>query len=58
MDASQAPWLFAVLGFIFLGVAIAYSVTRNRRRTASERRLTEAGTAELYREKERRPGRD
>ena len=54
MDNSQWPWLIAVLGFIVLGIAIAYGISRNRRRTTVERQLNDLGTRKVYREEEAR----
>lgn len=54
MDNSQWPWLIAVLGFVILGIAIAYGITRNRGRTAVERELSAVGTRKVYREEETR----
>jgi len=58
MDASQLPWLLAVLGFIVLGIAIGYGLSRNRQRTPAGQKPTAAGTQKLYREEEQRPGKD
>ena len=54
MDPSLM-WLATVLGFVVLGVAIAYGMDRNRRRNALDRARTEAGTQEIYREEEHGP---
>jgi hypothetical protein len=58
MDSSAWPWLIAVLGFVILGVAIGYGMTRARRRTPAERELNAVGTRQVYREEEARPGKD
>ena len=56
MDSSAWPWLIAVLGFVILGVAIGYGMTRAR--TPAERELNAVGTRQVYREEEARPGKD
>jgi hypothetical protein len=58
MDSSAWPWLIAVLGFIVLGIAIAYGLMRNRQRTPLERELSAAGSREVYHEEEARPEKD
>ena len=48
-DLPTFSWLFAVAGgFIILGIAIAYGLLHNRRRTREERRMAEEGAHEIY----------
>ncbi len=43
------PWLFVVLGgAIILGIAIAYGVMHNRRRSISEIAASERGAQRVY----------
>lgn len=54
-DLPTFSWLFAVAGgFIILGIAIAYGLMQNRRRTLTERRVAEDGAHEIYKQDGRR----
>jgi hypothetical protein len=50
---SSIPVALWFIGAGVLGVAIAYGILRNRRRTRAHRQLTEAATRDVYREEER-----
>jgi len=58
MGNAAWPWLIAVLGFIVLGIGIAIGMSWSSRRTPAERRLNAAGSRQVYREEEQRPGPD
>ena len=48
------PWALAtVLGVIILAAAIAYGMWVNTKRSAGDKRLTEAGTRREYEEEDR-----
>jgi hypothetical protein len=48
------PWaLVTVIGALVLGVALAYGMWVNTKRTPSQKRLTEAATKREYEEEER-----
>jgi hypothetical protein len=46
---SHLPVTLLFIGSGFLGIAIVYGIMRNRRRTQSEKTLTEEATKEVYR---------
>jgi hypothetical protein len=46
-------FLAVVGGTLILGFAIAYGFTRNKERTAAEKRATEAATHRIYEKEER-----
>ena len=46
-------FLAVVGGTLILGFAIAYGFTRNKERTAAEKRATEAGAHRIYEKEER-----
>ncbi|ABD08365.1 hypothetical protein RPB_3670 [Rhodopseudomonas palustris HaA2] len=50
---ASTEWMWGV-GIIILGLAIAFALMRNRSRTASEKRQTEAGTEDVYRAAQRK----
>lgn len=53
MDVFSWPWALATAGgFVILGIAIGYAMTRVSRRTRQERLDRDAATRELYREDE------
>ena len=48
-DLSTVLYFLAVVGgTLVLGFGIAYGLTRNRERTAAEKRATEAGAHRIY----------
>jgi len=49
---SHIPVMLWFIGAGLLGLAIAYGVLRNRRRSIPERQMTEDATKELYRREE------
>lgn len=49
MESGPAFWLIVLtVGVIALGLAMAYGMMRNRRRTPAERAQTEAATKREY----------
>lgn len=53
---TSGPSLWLILltvGVVLLGLAMAYGVMRNRKRTAGERVATEVGTKREYAEEDR-----
>jgi hypothetical protein len=52
-NASFVPVALWVVGVVILGVAIAWGILHNRRRTWRERQITEQATRERYSEEER-----
>ena len=54
-EMQQPPYLWFV-GAVILGLAIAYGIMRNRRRTNAEKVTTEQATRNLYREEDRKSG--
>ncbi|MDB5506112.1 MAG: hypothetical protein JWR75_750 [Devosia sp.] len=54
MEFGGSVWLFVVVGgTVLLGIAIAITMSNNRRRSRGEQRLTEAATKQLYKEEDR-----
>lgn len=46
---ASIPWVLIVaIGTLILGLAIAYGVMRNSRRTPREKAISEAGAHDLY----------
>ena len=55
-DAGTVLWMLAVVGGpVLLGLAIAYGLAFNKRRTPRQRAETERGTREVYDKEEERP---
>jgi hypothetical protein len=53
-DLPTFMYFLAVIGgAIILGIAIAYGLTRNKERTAAQKRATEAGAHQIYEKEER-----
>jgi hypothetical protein len=53
-DLPTFMYFLAVIGgAIVLGVVIAYGLTRNKERSAAQKRATEAGTHRIYEKEER-----
>jgi len=50
---SHLPVALWFIGAVILGLALAYGIMRNRRRTIAEKRLTDQATKSLYAEEER-----
>jgi hypothetical protein len=50
---SHLPVALWFIGAVILGLALAYGIMRNRRRTAAEKRVTDQATKKLYAEEER-----
>ncbi|WP_322517964.1 hypothetical protein SR870_10830 [Rhodopseudomonas palustris] len=50
---ASTEWMWGI-GIIILGLAMAFALMRNRSRTASEKRQTEAGTEDVYRAAQRK----
>jgi hypothetical protein len=50
---SHLPVALWFIGAVILGLALAYGITRNRRRTIAEKRVTDQATKSLYAEEER-----
>jgi hypothetical protein len=50
---SHLPVALWFVGAVILGLALAYGIMRNRRRTIAEKRATEQATKSLYAEEER-----
>lgn len=56
MQSGPALWLILLtLGVLALGAAMAYGASRNKRRTAAERELTEVATRREYQAEDRDP---
>ena len=54
IDPGTALWFFAVVGgAAILGVALAYGVIHNRKRTARDKYEAERGAHEIYEKEER-----
>jgi pantothenate kinase type III len=54
LDPGTALWFFAVVGgAAILGIALAYGIIHNRKRTAREKAATERGAEEIYEKEER-----
>ena len=51
---SHIPVAVWFVGAVILGLAIAYGIMRNRRRTVAERRTTDQATKQLYADEEKR----
>ena len=52
--ASHLPLALWSAGAAVLGLVLIYGISRNRRRTNSERHTTEKATKDLYREEDRK----
>jgi len=52
-NGSPVPVALLFIGAGVLGVAIAYGILHNRRRTRAQRQLTEEATRDVYRKEER-----
>jgi hypothetical protein len=50
---SHVPLYLWFLGSVILGLALAYGILRNRRRSRAERATTEQATKNLYAEEDR-----
>ena len=50
---SHLPVALWFIGAVILGLALAYGIMRNRRRTIAEKRVTDQATKSLYAEEER-----
>ena len=54
LDPGTALWFFAVVGgAVILGIALAYGMIHNRKRTAREKIAAERGAHEIYEKEER-----
>jgi hypothetical protein len=53
-DPGTVLWFFAIVGgTIILGIAVAYGVLRNKKRTIAEKRASERGAHEIYEKEDR-----
>jgi hypothetical protein len=50
---SHLPVALWFIGAVILGLALAYGIMRNRRRTITDKRVTDRATRSLYAEDER-----
>jgi hypothetical protein len=50
---SHLPVALWFIGAVILGLALAYGIMRNRRRTITDKRVTDRATRSLYAEEER-----
>jgi hypothetical protein len=53
LTGSHLPVALWFIGAVILGLALAYGIMRNRRRTIAEKRVTDPATKSLYVEEER-----
>jgi len=57
-NGSMLPVAIWWIGACILGLALAYGIMRNRRRTGAEKALTERATKDLYAAEDRKEKRD